>query len=96
MPRTAKISVPAILFLSALVLSACAGNSEPDAASPAQVKATQPYNNFGKDADTEKTTTKHTTPASTTDTTTTQPPASTKKKAVKKSTKAVKKPEATQ
>jgi hypothetical protein len=96
MPRTINISVPSILLLSALFLSACASNSEPDAVTPSRVNATQPDNNFGGNSDTEKTATTNTTPASATDTTSSQSPASKKKKAVKKTRKAVKKPEPTQ
>lgn len=98
MPRTFNIAIPATMLLSALLLSACASNSESDAVSPAQVNAIQPGNNFGRDADTENTTATKASPASATSTTTItkQPPTIKNKKAVKKSKKPVKKPEPTQ
>lgn len=56
MKFTPNIAIPTTLFLSALILSACANNSEPDAAArSASTEATQPDNNFGKNVDTETT-----------------------------------------
>lgn len=90
MKITPNIAIPATLLLSALLLSACASNSEPDAATTsAPMEAAQPGNNFGRDVDAEKTSAPKATPAAATQpaavkTTTKQKAQKAKKKVTKK------------
>lgn len=92
MKFTTNIAIPTTMFLSVLLLTACASNSEPDAATRStSTETVQPDNNFGRNVVNETTNAPKTKPEASTQPaavkTTTKNKAQKTKKAKKKVTK---------